>query len=353
VTSAADVFQTLLPTRRVGPARVDLGEAPEEVHFPLATYETPLWPSTARGARVTRLCEGGIQVSVLDDRMTRSVYFETPSARAAAAAGRAVLAHRAELEAAARASSRFARLIDVHLQQVGRILYVRFAFTTGDASGHNMATRAAEHCQDWLLAHVPGLAYGSLSANLCTDKKVSAVNGLLGRGKSVVAELVIPAKVCSRHLRTTAAQVAALNVHKNLVGTSLAGAVRSANAHFANLLLAFYLATGQDAANIIEGSQGYTSAEDRGGDLVFAVTLPNLILGAVGNGKHLPGVQAELAALGCAAPRAPGENARRLAGICAAAVLCGELSLMAALTRRGELMDAHLRLERGAAGSGA
>ena len=45
----------------------------------------------------------------------------------------------------------------------------------------------------------------------------------------------------------------------------LAGGIRSANAHFANMLLAFYLATGQDAANIIEGSQGIVHAEVREG----------------------------------------------------------------------------------------
>jgi hydroxymethylglutaryl-CoA reductase (NADPH) len=37
---------------------------------------------------------------------------------------------------------------------------------------------------------------------------------------------------------------------------------------------------------------------------------------------------------------------RRLAVICAATVLCGELSLLAALTNPGELMAAHVRLER-------
>ena len=44
--------------------------------------------------------------------------------------------------------------------------------------------------------------------------------------------------------------------------------------------------------------------------------------------------------------RPAGENARRLAAVAAAAVLCGELSLLAALTNPGELMDAHLRMER-------
>ena len=55
--------------------------------------------------------------------------------------------------------------------------------------------------------------------------------------------------------------MATMNVRKNMIGTLLAGGIRSANAHYANMLLAFYLATGQDAANIVEGSQGVTVAE--------------------------------------------------------------------------------------------
>jgi hydroxymethylglutaryl-CoA reductase (NADPH) len=112
------------------------------------------------------------------------------------------------------------------------------------------------------------------------------------------------------------------------------------------MLLAFYLATGQDAANIVEGSQGVVHAEVRGADLYFSCTLPNLIVGTTGAGKHLPYVRDNLALLGCDAARAPGDNARRLAVIAAAAVLCGELSLLAAQTNPGELMAAHTRFER-------
>jgi hypothetical protein len=114
------------------------------------------------------------------------------------------------------------------------------------------------------------------------------------------------------------------------------------------MLLAFYLATGQDAANIVEGSQGFTLAEARGeAGLYFSVTLPNLIVGTVGNGKGLPFVEENLRDLGCLEAREPGANARRLAILCAATVLCGELSLLAAQTNPGELMAAHLKLERG------
>ena len=53
-----------------------------------------------------------------------------------------------------------------------------------------------------------------------------------------------------------------------------------------------------------------------------------------------------LAKLGCNQDIEVGANARRLAQICAATVLCGELSLLAAQTNPGELMQAHLKLER-------
>ena len=39
-------------------------------------------------------------------------------------------------------------------------------------------------------------------------------------------------------------------------------------------------------------------------------------------------------------------DAKKLGGLCAATVLCGELSLLAAQTNPGELMDAHQRIER-------
>ena len=334
-----------IPLRRIGPLRMRYQGATEDISVPLATYETPLWPSTHRGALVSRH-SGGIACTVVDDRMTRSILVEAPDAEAALGVTRFARERREQLQAWTAETSRFAELLDVHHQIVGNLLYLRLAFATGDASGHNMATKAAERILRGLLAEFPDLKHVSVSGNYCTDKKVSAVNGILGRGKYVVTEALIPEKIVRRHLKTTAAAVAQLNVRKNLIGTLLAGGTRSANAHAANILLAFYLATGQDAANIVEGSQAITHAEDRGGDLYFSVTLPNLILGAVGNGKGLPHVETHLRDLGCRGERPPGENARRLAAICAAATWCGELSLMAALTNPGELMAAHLKMER-------
>ncbi|MFD9552022.1 hydroxymethylglutaryl-CoA reductase [Nocardia salmonicida] len=347
-----DMSYAAVPMQWVGPVRITGNVVDDAVDVPLATYETPLWPSVGRGARISTLAEKGIVATLIDERMTRSILLEADDAYTAYTTVQQLEGRMAELQEVVSGSSRFARLIDLHHQITGNLLFLRFEFTTGDASGHNMATLASDHLMDHILSTMPGVRYGSISGNYCTDKKATAVNGILGRGKNVITELLVPREVVEQRLHTTAAQVVQLNIRKNLIGTLLAGGIRSANAHYANMLLAFYLATGQDAANIVEGSQGITHAEDRDGDLYFSCTLPNLIVGTVGNGKHASFVDENLERLGCREDRQPGENARRLAVIGAATVLCGELSLMAAQTNRGELMRAHTQFERSTTSNG-
>jgi hydroxymethylglutaryl-CoA reductase (NADPH) len=278
--------------------------------------------------------------------MTRSILVEAESAAEIHQVYLDLQQQKTALQAIVSESSRFAKLLDMHAQIVGSLLYLRFELQTGDASGHNMVTLASERMLNWILKRYPVLRYVSISGNYCSDKKTSAVNGILGRGKNVIAEVMISRDLCSRMLKTTPEKMIELNLKKNLIGNIVAGGLRTANAHFANMLLGFYLATGQDAANIIEGSQGIVYTDLRGDDLYFSVTLPNLIVGAVGNGKNLPFVQENLKLLGCLEKREPGDNARRLAVIAAAAVLCGELSLLAAQTNPGELIRSHLKLER-------
>ena len=335
-----------IPMKWVGPISLSGNVMTGLQEVPLATYETPLWPSVGRGAKISTLTERGIVATLIDERMARSVLFEADDAATALAAVHYLDAHRDELQQVISGASRFATLLDLHHQIVGNLLFLRFELSTGDASGHNMVTLAADNLMDHILRVVPGLRYESISGNYCSDKKATAVNGILGRGKNVVTELLIPREVVTRRLHTSPEAIAQLNVRKNLIGTITAGGLRSANAHYANMLLGFYLATGQDAANIVEGSQGITHAEVRDGDLYFSCTLPNLIVGTVGNGKDLAFVEENIARLGCAEDRAPGENARRLAVLVAATVLCGELSLMAAQTNPGELMAAHVNIER-------
>ncbi len=334
-----------IPMKTIGPVKIVGPEVNDEVMVPLATFESPLWPSTNRGAKVSRQ-SGGIKTVIVDEKMTRSIVLEADSV---VDCHEAVLSLRNRMETLrdiVAETSRFARLVDIHQQIVGNLLYIRFEFFTADASGHNMVTQAADHLMAWILQTYPQLRHVSVSGNFCVDKKVSAVNGILGRGKNVICEMLIPRDVCIETLKTTPDKIVQLNIKKNLIGSMIAGGIRTANAHFANMLLGFYLATGQDVANIVEGSQGFVHTELRGEDLYFSATIPNIIVGAIGNGKDLDFVKENLKLIGCLEDRDPGMNARRLAMVAGATVMCGELSLLAAQTNPGELMRSHVSMER-------
>jgi len=336
-----------IPMQSVGPFKLIGDVETDDLMVPMATYETPLWPSVARGARVS-FHAGGIRTTVMDERMTRSILLETDNATIARDTLNSIKKRQDDLQTIVAKTSRFAKLIALNSQVVGNLIYLRLEFTTGDASGHNMVTNAADKLIPWLLEQYPELSYVSISANYCADKKVSAVNGILGRGKNVVCETTISRKLCARFLKTTPEEIKELHIKKNLIGSIISGGLRTANAHVANMLLGFYLATGQDAANIVEGSQAINHVDiTKEGDLYFSTTLPNLIVGSVGNGKGLDFVLDNLEQIGCAEKSVEaGVNARRLACIAGATAMCGELSLLAAQTNPGELMQSHLILER-------
>lgn len=332
--------KTTIPTKIIGPIKI-IGDYAIDVKVPLATFEAPLWPSVNRGARVSRLCEG-INVTIIKDCMTRSILLEAPDANYAKKITNKIKELQNEIQKLISKASNFTTLEDWNIQLVANLIYLRLSFNTGNAAGHNMATNAAEIIADFLLKEFSKLKYVSVSGNYCVDKKNSAVNGILGRGKYVIAEMTISKEICEKHFCTNPEKIVNLNIKKNLIGSIIAGSVHSANAHFANMLLALYLATGQDAANIIEGSQGITHAEvDANGDLYFSVTLPNIIVGTIGASKDLDFVKQNLKLMDCQE-----HDAKKLAAIAAATVCCGELSLMAALTNQGELMRSHIAIER-------
>lgn len=337
---------TPVPTRWVGPFTIHSTTGTYSVDVPLATYETPLWPSVKRGARVANAA-GGITVTIIKECMSRSILIEASTAKRAAEVQKELECRKEELFSIAKGTSRFFTPTELHFHQVGPLLYIRLSGTTGEASGHNMVTKAQDAVLQWIASTIADIRPVSVSGNWCTDKKVSSVNAILGRGKYVIAECVISKDMCQKYLRTTPEKITALNTKKNLIGSIINGGVQSANAHVANMLLALYIATGQDGANIIEGSQSITYAEVLPcGDLHFSVTLPNIIIGTVGGMKQLPHFQAVYERMGCATPLSSGACSRRFAEMIGACVLTGELSLLAAQTNPGELVRSHLALER-------
>jgi hydroxymethylglutaryl-CoA reductase (NADPH) len=121
-----------------------------------------------------------------------------------------------------------------------------------------------------------------------------------------------------------------------LAGTSNNGS------HAANGLAAIFIATGQDAANIAESQAGIVYADLRdNGDLYWSITLPSVIVASYGGGTGLATQRECLEIMGCYGQG----KALKLAEICAATVLAGELSLASAVIA-GDWVESHDNLGR-------
>ncbi|WP_420917914.1 hydroxymethylglutaryl-CoA reductase (NADPH) [Pyrodictium abyssi] len=339
-----------VPVGVAGPLRVNGEYARGDFYVPLATTEGALVASINRGAKAVTL-SGGARARVIHDGMTRAPAFWTPGIDEAVRFVRWVRERIEDIRREAESTTRHGRLIEVQPFIAGNIVWLRFVYSTADAMGMNMATIATDRAAEWILKNYPGTArLVAISGNMCTDKKPAMINMLLGRGKTVVAEAVIKRDVALKVLKAAPEDIDAVNRVKNLLGSARAGSM-SYNAHFANIIAAIFIATGQDVAQVVESSMGYTWTEVRDGDLYISVTLPSLEVGTVGGGTRLPTQREALAMLGAAGGGdPPGTNARKLAEIIAATVLAGELNLLAALAAN-ELARAHRLLGRGGARS--
>uniref|UniRef100_A0A672MHK5 3-hydroxy-3-methylglutaryl coenzyme A reductase n=1 Tax=Sinocyclocheilus grahami TaxID=75366 RepID=A0A672MHK5_SINGR len=336
-----------VPVGVAGPLLLD----GKQFQVPMATTEGCLVASTNRGCRAIALA-GGASSRVLADGMTRGPVVRLPSACQAAEVKAWLESDEGfkSIKEAFDQTSRFARLEKLLIGLASRNLYIRFQSRTGDAMGMNMISKGTEQALARLKEEFPELQILAVSGNYCTDKKPAAINWIEGRGKSVVCESTIPAKVVKEILKTTTEALVDVNISKNLVGSAMAGSIGGYNAHAANIVAAIYIACGQDPAQTVGSSNCITIMEASGPtreDLYISCTMPSIELGTVGGGTNLPPQQACLKMLGVlgASQECPGENARQLAMVVCASVLAGELSLMSALTA-GHLVKSHMTHNR-------
>ncbi|KAE9396484.1 hypothetical protein BT96DRAFT_958205 [Gymnopus androsaceus JB14] len=323
-----------LPLGIAGPLKVDGHLFP----IPMATAEGTLVASTSRGCKALN-AGGGVTTVLTQDAMTRGPAIDFPSVVEAAkckawidsAEGYGVI------KVAFESTSRFAKLRSLKCAMAGRTLFVRFATATGDAMGMNMISKGTEKALEVLQQHFPDMITLALSGNYCTDKKPAAINWIEGRGKSVVAEAVVPGKIVKSVLKTTVEALVNLNTKKNLVGVRWRGVLG-------------------DPAQNVESSNCMTLMEptNNGQDLLITITMPSIEVGTVG---AVPSSHPNKPSSKCSVSKAhilptPGQNAQSLARMIAAAVMAGELSLMSALAA-GHLVRAHLVHNRSQVGTPA
>jgi hydroxymethylglutaryl-CoA reductase (NADPH) len=331
---------TRIPTGVIGPLQVQGKWAKGDYYVPLATTEGALVASYNRGAKATRL-SGGITALCLAEGVQRAPVFRFDNLMEVSAFLGWALAQEEAYRQIVGQNSRYARLQGLKASVEGNSVILQFEFTTGEAAGQNMVTICTNAICQFILETSPVKpVFWLVEGNFSGDKKATS-HSLAGvRGKRVTAEALVTSRVLEKLLRTNAADMERC-WQLSAIGCIQSGSI-GIQAHYANGLAALFLATGQDVACVAEAFPGITRMEARpNGDLYISVTLPNLMVGTVGGGTWLPGQRECLQLLGCTGP----DSARRLAEICGATVLAGELSIAAAMASH-DFSQAHKTLGR-------
>jgi hydroxymethylglutaryl-CoA reductase (NADPH) len=327
-----------IPLGVAGPIRI-IGSRNESYFIPLATTEGALVASVSRGCKAISE-SGGAVVLAEDVGMTRGPVFVSKGIKHSKDSIDWVEKNFDLIAGVTKKTSSHLKLKHIDPTFVGKNVFIRFVYETGDAMGMNMVTIATEKAVQ-TIEEGTNLVCTSVAGNYDIDKKPAWLNFIKGRGKRVWAEATIKKEIVESVLKTTPEKIADLVYRKNHLGSTLSGAM-GFNAHFANILAAIFIATGQDPAHVVEGSMGITTAEVlKGSNLYFSIYLPALVVGTVGGGTHLP-TQKEALSIISGEPKL---DVLEFAKVIGASVLSGELSLISSQAE-GSLAKAHMRLGR-------
>jgi hydroxymethylglutaryl-CoA reductase (NADPH) len=335
-----------VPLGVAGPLKINGEYAKGEFYVPLATTEGALIASVNRGCSVCTLA-GGVNAMIFQDEMTRAPVLKVRSIADAKKISEAVKTPEfmAEMRGIVATTTRHGQLLRVDPYVVGKNVFLRFAYDTKDAMGMNMVTISTEAVMRMIERKFDATLI-ALSSNMCTDKKPAAINVIEGRGRTTIAEITIPRDIVLSKLKAAPESICDVNYRKNFLGSARAVSF-GFNAHIANIVVAMFIACGQDPAHVVEGSNAITSAElTEDGDLQFSVSFPSLPLGTVGGGTGICTQSECLSMLGVkGGGNPPGSHARKLAEIVACTALAGELSLLGALASQ-DLAKAHAKYGR-------
>jgi hydroxymethylglutaryl-CoA reductase (NADPH) len=329
-----------VPMGLIGPLKVLGTVANGDYYVPLATSEGALVASYHRGAKACFMA-GGVTSVCLVEGVQRSPVFKFEHLGDLGAFLMWTLQQMDKFKEITSENSRFAKLNDVKTNIEGNHITLTFDFKTGDASGQNMVTICTDAICQYILKNTPiQPKLWFLESNYSGDKKATALSFSNVRGKKVTSEVILPRQIVTDILKTTPELITEY-WRSSTIGIIQSGAI-GAQGHYANGLTALFIATGQDAACVAEAATGITRMEITSeGDLYACVTLPNLIVGTVGGGTSLPTQRECLEIMDCY-----GEGkAQKFAEICGAVVLCGELSIAAALSA-GHFSMAHQKFGR-------
>jgi len=329
-----------IPVGLAGPLKVNGVYAKGAYHVPLATTEGALVASYDRGAKIITM-SGGANVLCISESITRSPGFIFNSVLESTQFVAWISETFNYFKDIVRTTTSHGHLEDFDSKIDGKYVWINFKFVSGDAAGQNMVTIATDAICKYVECFSPiEPKKWYIDANLSGDKKATRLSQYAGRGKNMLAEVTINKRLVKKMLHTTPEEIVEYS-QMAMVAGSHSGSI-GVNGHFANALAALFIACGQDAACVAESSTGSSRAEiTEMGDLYVSIILPNLVVGTVGGGTHLPTQRESLEIMDCFGQG----KSKKFAEICAATVLAGEISIAAAICA-GHFTQAHKKYGR-------
>ena len=330
------------PLGITGPLTIKGEYADNDFFVPMATNEAALVASINKGMKVISECKQNyVSVKIIKDLMTRAPVIKTKSIEDSVKLKKWIDENFMALKNETEKTTSHGKLEKIETFLMGKYVYPRFYFSTGDAMGMNMVTIAVQNAMDYLEEKNRFANVLALSGNMCSDKKSTSINSILGRGKEVHTEIFIENEILEKYYSTNAEKIAEIIKAKSYFGSARAGTLTGFNAHVANIISAIYLATGQDMAQVIESSAAYVWYDTNNDGIQFGLTLPSLELGTVGGGTTTETARECLEIMDCLG----NEKSKKFAEIVAAAATAGEFNLYGALAK-GDLAKSHSMLTR-------
>lgn len=329
--------------------KTDLDDAKTNLLLPLATTEGALVASINRGCKALNSA-GNTVVHIKKVGITRGLTFKSKNLKNAVNFVKNFENNLSEFINLVESTSSHLKFISHNIYTRGRLVFMRFAFDSDEAMGMNMLTIGLGTAWEKLKEKYKEVELVTLSGNICTDKKDSAINRILGRGFFVQVESFIEDSVLEEVLNVKADDLLYTHLTKNLVGSNVAGSM-SQNMHVANALAAVILATGQDPAHIVSGSEAsihyekYFDEETRKSGVYVALTMPSVTVGSVGGGTWFPKQKTARNLIDYEKKFGTETPSYVVATACGLAALAGEISGLASLTNH-TLAKAHATLGR-------
>ena len=334
---------TMVPTGIVGPMKINGIER----FCPMATTEGALVGSVYRGINwIHQINPEGFECIVEDIGISRApiVYFDS-----LIQCENFILYVKNNFDKIKKdfeSTTSYGKLKEIKCFQKGNYVHLRLVSTTGDAMGMNMISIGTDIVLNQLKKTFPNLQIITLSGNMCTDKKASSVNWILGRGKKVIIQTKLNIQDFQLKTGVNVQDLITVHFEKNLYGSAMANNMGGNNAHISNMISSIFIATGQDTGQVGTSSMGIFELAIVGKDLVVSLTMPCLEVATIGGGTKIQDKNLKL--IGIDSKNHidnPGQNVKELAETIGGVVLSGELSLLVSLTKN-TLVESHKNYNR-------